>query len=97
LYGFDEGRLKCLDWATGEKWAEGHYGKAASSSPRDKFIVYSDKGRVAVVEPSSEACKEIAGFQVLGGKDTWAAPVLANGRLYCRSQQDLVSLDVSGR
>jgi len=63
----------------------------------DKFIVYGDKGRVAVVEPSTEACKEIAGFQVLGGKDTWAVPVLANGRLYCRSQQDLVCLDVSGK
>ncbi len=98
LYGFDEGVFKCLDWATGEeKWAERSYGKGSLFAAGDKFIVYSDKGRVAVVEPSTEACKEIAGFQVLGGKDTWAVPVLANGRLYCRSQQDLVCLDVSGK
>jgi len=98
LYGFDENQFKCLAWATGEeKWAEGAYGKGNLFLAGDKFIVYSDKGRVAVVEPSPGACKEIAGFQVLGGKDTWAVPVLANGRLYCRSQQDLVCLDVSGK
>ena len=98
LYGFDESKFKCLDWATGEeKWAEARYGKGCVSAAGDKFIVYSDKGRVAVVDPSPEGCKEICGFQVLTGKDTWAIPVLANGRLYCRSQQDLVCLDVSGK
>ena len=98
LYGFDEGELKCLEWATGtEKWADQNYGKGSLFLAGDKFIVYGDKGRVAVVEPSVEACKEIAGVQVLGGKDTWAVPVLANSRLYCRSQQDLVCLDVSGK
>jgi hypothetical protein len=98
LYGFDEGQLKCLDWATGEeKWDDRNYGKGSLFLAGDKFIVYGDKGRVAVVEPSPEACREIAGFQVLGGKDTWAVPVLANGRLYCRSQQDLVCLNVAGK
>jgi len=98
LYGFDEGQFKCLDWATGaEKWADGRYGKGSLTLAGSHFIVFSDKGRVAVVEPSAEGCKEVTGFQVLGGKDTWAVPVLANGRLYCRSMKDLVCLDVSGK
>lgn len=95
LYGFDEGEFKCLEWATGnEKWGERRYGKGSLFAAGDHFIVYSDKGYVAVVQPSATECREIAGFQVLGGKDTWAVPVLANGFLYCRSQQDLVCLDV---
>lgn len=98
LYGFDESQFKCLDWQTGEeKWSDRSYGKGSLMLAGEHFIVYSDRGRVAVVEPSPEGLKEVAGFQVLGGKDTWAVPVLANGRLYCRSQQDLVCLDVSGR
>jgi hypothetical protein len=98
LFGFDDRELRCLEWATGaEKWADARYGKGSLFLAGNRFIVFSDKGRVAVVEPSTERCQEIAGFQVLGGKDTWAIPVLANGHLYCRSGKDLVCLDVSGK
>lgn len=95
LYGFDEGSFKCLNWATGEeKWSSPEYGKGSLMLAGDRFIVFSDKGRVAVVEPSSSELKEVSGFQALGGNATWAVPVLANGRLYCRAGKDLVCLDV---
>jgi outer membrane protein assembly factor BamB len=95
LYGFDEGAFKCLDWMTGEeKWSSPKYGKGSLLLAGDRFIVFSDKGRVAVVEPSPSEMKEVSGFQVLTGKDTWAVPVLANGLLYCRAGKDLVCLDV---
>lgn len=98
LYGFDESQLKCLDVKTGEeKWAERAYGKGSLVKVGTAFVVYSDRGRVAVAELTPAGCKEVSGFQVLGGKDTWALPVLANSRLYCRSQQDLVCLDVKGQ
>jgi outer membrane protein assembly factor BamB len=95
LYGFDENQLKCLDWATGEeKWADRAYGKGSCFQAGDAFVIYSDKGRVATAELSPAGCREISGFQVLTGKDTWAIPVLAGGRLFCRSSPDLVALDV---
>ncbi len=95
LYGFDEGAFKCLDWATGEeKWSSPKYGKGSLMLAGDRFIVFSDKGRVAVVEPAATELKELCGYQALTGKDAWAAPVLANGRLYCRAGKDLVCLDV---
>lgn len=98
LYGFDEGQLKCLDLATGEeKWAEKAYGKGSLLLAGDKFIVYSDKGRIATAELSPAGCKEISGAQVLSGPNSWAMPVLANGRLYCRSMPDLVCLDVEAK
>jgi hypothetical protein len=49
---------------------------------------------VAVAEASPAGYKELASDKVFEGKDTWAPPVLANGRLYCRSANDLVCLDV---
>ena len=95
LYGFDENQLKCIDLATGEeKWAERAYGKGSVLLAGDKYILFSDKGRVATAELTPTGCKEISGFQVLTGKDTWAIPVLANNRLYCRAGADLVALDV---
>ncbi len=95
LYGFDERELKCLDLASGEeKWSERKYGKGSLLRAGDSWIVYSDRGYVAVANISPSGCQETAGFQVLKGKDTWAAPVLANGLLYCRSLADLVCLDL---
>lgn len=98
LYGFDENQLKCLEWATGqEKWVERAYGKGSLTRVGDRFVLYSDRGRVATADLTPDGCKELAGFQVLTGKDTWAAPVLANGLLYCRAGGDLACLDVRGK
>lgn len=95
LYGFDESQLKCLDWATGEeKWADKAYGKGSFFRAGNTFVIYSDKGRVAAAELSPAGCREVSGFQVLTGKDTWSVPVLAGGKLFCRSSPDLVALDV---
>jgi outer membrane protein assembly factor BamB len=95
LYGFDESELKCLAFDTGEqKWAEGKFGKGNLMLADGKLIIYSQTGTVAVAEASPAGFKELASYKVFEGKDTWAPPVLANGRLYCRSANDLVCLDV---
>jgi outer membrane protein assembly factor BamB len=47
-----------------------------------------------VAPATPEGFKSTARFQVLGGK-CWTAPVLANGRIYCRnSRGDIVCVDV---
>jgi outer membrane protein assembly factor BamB len=104
IYGFDDnGELRCLDFKTGEvKWKQKGYGKGSLMIAGGKFILYSDRGLVAVAEASPNGFKELSRFQALQatapqGKDTWAAPVLANGKLYCRSLEDLVCLDVAGK
>lgn len=94
LYGFDESELKCLDWNTGEvKWAARGYGKGSLMAADGKLILFSQNGKVGVAEASPAAFKEISSFQVLQGKDTWANPVLANGRIYVRNLDTLVALD----
>jgi len=104
LYGFDENMLRCLDFATGEvKWEEKKYGKGSLMAADGKLILYSERGQLGLAEAVPEGYKELAFVQALevrpsypGGaaKQTWAAPVLANGRIYCRSQDDLVCLEV---
>jgi outer membrane protein assembly factor BamB len=95
VYGFDENDLKCLDWKTGEvKWNTPSYGKGSLISADGKLILYGQTGKLGVAEASAEAFKEISSFKALSGKDTWANPVLANGRLYVRSLDKMLALDV---
>ena len=98
LYGYDDSELKCLDWKTGEvKWFTGRYGKGALMCADGKLILYGQSGKLGVAEASPEGYKEISSFQALTGKDTWANPVLANGRIYVRSLDKMVAFDVKGQ
>ena len=95
LYGFDDKELKCLDFRTGEaKWSQKSFGKGALIIADGKLIVFSDSGKLAIAEASPQGYQELSSAQVLGGKDTWPIPVLANGKIYCRSLETLVCLDV---
>ena len=96
LYGFDESELKCLDWKTGEaKWASRAYGKGSLMSAAGKLLVYSPSGRLGLVEATPEGFKESAGFQVLQGRNAWAHPVLAHGRIFVRGLDEVVAFDVA--
>jgi outer membrane protein assembly factor BamB len=109
LYGFDgqagRGTLKCLSWETGEqKWEKEGFGTGSVIVADGKLIIYSDKGKLATAEASPDTYKEIASAQVTEVKaelppntkgDTWALPVLANGKVYCRSLDELVCVDVN--
>lgn len=95
LYGFDESELRCLDLQTGDvKWTDRSHGKGSLIVADGKLIIYSDRGKLSTAEASSAGYKELASAQVLGGRSTWAVPVLANGKIYCRSLENLVCLEV---
>jgi outer membrane protein assembly factor BamB len=97
LYGFDENQLKCMDFKTGDViWNTRRFGKGSLMLADEKLILYSDRGLLAVAAVNPKEYQEISSVQVLGGRATWAMPVLANGRIYCRSLEDLVALDVKG-
>jgi outer membrane protein assembly factor BamB len=95
LYGYDENDLKCLDWKTGEvKWSTNTYGKGSLMYADGKLILYGVSGKLGVAEATPEAFKEISSFKPWTGKDTWANPVLANGRIYIRNLDKMLALDV---
>ena len=100
LYGMDgdsggKGPLKCLDLATGsEKWKQDGFGTGGVIIVDGKLIVLSAKGELIVAPATPTEFKPISRAQVLGGK-CWTAPVLADGRIYCRnSKGEVVVVDV---
>jgi outer membrane protein assembly factor BamB len=98
LYGFDETDLVCLEAKTGETtWRQGGFGKGALMLADGKLIILSERGvDLAVAEAAPKAYAEIARARVLGGH-TWTAPVLANGRIYCRNDAgEIVCVDAKG-
>jgi hypothetical protein len=98
LYGYDDNQLRCLDWQTGEvQWATGDYGKGSLTYADGKLILYGQTGKLGVAECSPAAYKPLSSFKALAGQDTWAPPVLANGRLYVRSQAKLAAFDVKAK
>jgi outer membrane protein assembly factor BamB len=86
LYGFDDRNLACLDARTGEtRWSQRGFDKGAAMLADGKLIFLSERGIFLVVaEATPEAYRELARTRVFGGH-TWTAPVLANGRIYCRN------------
>jgi outer membrane protein assembly factor BamB len=100
VYGVDgdtteRGRLKCVELATGqEKWVENNFGSGGVIIANGKLIALSAQGELMVAPVTPSGFKPTARAQVLGGT-SWTAPVLANGRVYCRnSRGDLVCVDL---
>jgi outer membrane protein assembly factor BamB len=71
------------------------YGRGSAILADGKFIVLGERGTLALVEPSSEKFVELARTSFPQIRyPSWAAPVLSRGRLYLRSEDHVVCLDV---
>ena len=100
LYGSSDGKgWVCQDFKTGAiKWAEKSVGKGAIAHADGHFYFRSEdgKGTVALVEATPDGYKETGRFDQpdRSNKNSWPHPVIANGRLYLRDQDVLLSYDV---
>ena len=96
LFGFDNGTLRCLNAATGEKlWARRGFGKGSLIAADGMLLVLSDSGVVALARADPDGYQEAGRRQVMEGR-AWTSPSLANGRLYVRDFDEIVSLEVGG-
>lgn len=96
IYGFDDATLKAIDAATGkERWKTRGFGHGSLILAGGHLIVLSDRGKLALVQATPEAYRELGNAQVLEGK-CWTAPSLADGRLYLRNEEQLVAFDWKG-
>lgn len=101
LYGIDGDQnsrcaLKCVSLKDGtEAWAEKSIGFGSLMAADGKLILLTAKGELVIVKIDSSKYEELSRAQILSGK-CWSAPVLANGRLYCRnSEGHVVCLDMA--
>ncbi|HEV3262383.1 MAG TPA: PQQ-binding-like beta-propeller repeat protein [Gemmataceae bacterium] len=86
-------RLLCLDWKTGRLvWEGGSYGNGGACivTGDDKLIVWSDRGRVTLVESARESPKQYRKLaqiaHVFIGGHAWPHTELADGLLYCKDR-----------
>ena len=101
LYGFDgqvnAGTLTCIDYATGRKrWSEPTLKAGGLMLAGGTLVCMVASGDCVLVEASPQACTVLGRKTLFSKKDTcWTHPVLANGRIWCRSHSGhLACLDV---
>lgn len=109
LYGADGGNeggyLVCLDFKTGKVlWSEEERGKRrapkGSVALADRRLYYrTETGTMLLVEPNPKEYLERGRFEQphRSRQPAWAHPVVANGRLYLRDQDVLLSYDVKAK
>ncbi len=94
LYGYDNAILKCIDAQTGEEvWKTRGFGKGSLVVAGDRLVALTEKGELVLVKASSESFEEIARAELLSGK-CWTSPTFADGRVYLRSHEELVAVDL---
>jgi outer membrane protein assembly factor BamB len=96
IFGNDENTLRCLDLRTGnERWNLRGMGKGGLVAADGKLIYLTERGELVISSAVPDRYHELARARVLNSNMCWTHPVLANGRIYCRSHEgELVCLDV---
>lgn len=102
LYGFSGSVFSALDIETGALfWRDRSIRKGSLTFADNRLYVFSERGDVALVEPSRAGYEQRGRFELRqrdrSGENTWSHPVVANGLLYLRDQDVLVAYDVSDR
>jgi outer membrane protein assembly factor BamB len=74
------------------------YGRGSATWADGKYFILGEHGTIALAKLSRDGWKEISRTpfaKVRYPKPTWASPVLSRGRLYLRSEDWLLCLDVA--
>jgi outer membrane protein assembly factor BamB len=97
LYGFSSQILTAMNFLTGDvAWRDRTVGKGSVTFADGMLYVFSERGQIALVEAAPDAYKEKGRFSIPPGDfNTWTPPVIANGRLYLREQDNLYSFDIA--
>ena len=93
-----------LMWNRDEAWAAHSarqprvFGRGSAILADGKLIALGEGGRLGLFRPNPQRCEEICAWQVPSLRHPcWAAPVLAEKRLFLRSEDRLVCVDLAQR
>jgi len=98
----DSGGWTCMQLKTGTvAWSNKGVGKGAVAFADGNLYTRSEEGAgtVALVEATPTAYKELGRFDQpdRSGKNSWAHPVIAGGKLYLRDQDVLLCYDIKAK
>lgn len=98
IYGNDMNTLKCLDLRTGAlRWQQRGLGRGGLMAADGKLIVLTERGELQIIQATPTGYTQLGRAQMPPGA-YWTQPVLANGRIYCRSHEgNLICVDVRAR
>lgn len=100
LYGSDQVvPLVCVDFKTGQmKWKQSvGLAKLQMTYADGLFYLYGENGTLSLAKLTPEKYEAVSTFKPLPGTQRWAPPVVANGRLYVRSDKKLMAFDVKAK
>ncbi len=108
LYGYSDGPgWTCQRWEDGEKvWAEkGKLGKGSLTYADGRLYLLDERrGNVVLLDPNPDGWSEKGRFTLSPQTELrkpsgriWTHPTVANGRLYLRDQELIMSYDISSK
>jgi outer membrane protein assembly factor BamB len=99
LYGFNSQILTAMRLRDGEvAWRDRSVGKGSVTYAEGHLYCFSERGVMGLVEATPEGYREKSRFSIPPGEfNTWTPPVIANGHLYLREQDNLYCYDIKDR
>lgn len=97
MYGFGSGGLLCMEFKTGDiAWRNRSVGKGSLCYADGHLYCLSENNRLGLVEVNPSEYVEKGRIEIPKSDfPSWAHPVVANGRLYIRDQDQLTCYEVS--
>ena len=96
VYGFSGGILTALDFRSGDVlWKDRSVGKGSLIYADGHLYVFSENSVVGLVEATRTGYREKGRFELPHSDEhSWSHPVIADGKLYLRDQDQLFSFDI---
>ena len=93
--------LNCIELATGNlKWSQPNFGMGGLILVNTNLLALTEDGQLVLVQPNPSAYTELARCRAFQFSDSlpgkcWNNPAFSNGRIYARSTQGGICLNVS--
>jgi outer membrane protein assembly factor BamB len=96
VYGFSSGILAAMKFLTGEvAWRNRSVGKGSVTYAEGRLYVLSEDGVLGLIDATPQEYRERSRFEIhRGNYPTWTPPVIANGKLYVREQDNLYCYNI---
>ena len=99
IYGFSSSILTAMKFQTGEvAWRNRSVGKGSVTYADGKLYLLSEEGVVGLAEATPSWYKELSRFRFPHGEyPTWTPPVISDGKMYLREQDNLYCYDIKAK
>jgi outer membrane protein assembly factor BamB len=99
IYGFSSSILTALRFDTGEMaWRNRSVGKGSLIYADDRLYLYSEQGTVGLADASPTEYRERGRFRIQQtGPPTWSHPIISNGYLIIRDQDNVYAYDIRAK